>query len=57
MKANQILKWIFLLSIVGMAMNGILYSNTGERGVFIGIISAAVLGVVSGIGILITRKR
>lgn len=54
---NQILKWVFLLSVVSIITNGLVYSNTGEIGVLIGVIFTGVLAVTSGIGALITRKR
>lgn len=55
--ANQVLKWIFLLCVATIVANGLLYMGTGNQKLLISLYSAAGLGVLSGIGWLVKRKK
>ncbi|CAH8718813.1 hypothetical protein M5W83_23335 [Paenibacillus thiaminolyticus] len=55
--AKQVLKWICLLSVASIIVNGLLFMGTGSQKVLISLCSAVGLGIVSGIGLLATRKK
>ncbi|MCM3338330.1 hypothetical protein M3650_06680 [Paenibacillus sp. MER TA 81-3] len=48
MTAHQIMKWILILSIASIIMNGFLYANIGDTEILIGIYCAIGLGVLGG---------
>jgi hypothetical protein len=55
--ANQVLKWICMLCAASIIVNGLLFMGTGSQKVLISLCSAVGLGIVSGIGLLVTRKK
>lgn len=57
MTAHQIMKWIFLICMASIFMNGFLYANIGEPGILIGIFCTIGLGVLSGLGAFMTRNK
>lgn len=56
MRKHQIMKWVFYLCLVSMFINGTLYMATKSSDSLISLLSAAGLGLIMGIGALITRK-
>lgn len=56
MLKHQIMKWIFYLCIVSLLVNGIIYAATKSNETLINLIFATVIGLIMGIGTLITRK-
>lgn len=55
--ANQVLKWLCLLCAATIFVNGLLFMGTGSHRVLISLYSAAGIGVLSGIGLLVMRKK
>ncbi|WGU93958.1 hypothetical protein QJQ58_26210 [Paenibacillus dendritiformis] len=55
--ANQVLKWLCILCAATIIVNGLLFMGTGSHKVLISLYSAAGIGVLSGIGLLVTRKK
>ncbi|WP_164515019.1 hypothetical protein [Paenibacillus lentus] len=56
MRKHQIMKWIFYLCLVSIFINGTIYMATKSGDSLISLLSAAGLGVIMGIGALLTRK-
>lgn len=54
---TQVLKWLCLLCLASIIVNGLLFMGTGSHKVLISLYSAAGLGVLSGIGLIVTRKK
>lgn len=57
MTTHQIMKWIFILCVTTLIVNGSLYLKIEKEQLMYSIYSAVGLGVVTGIGMLITRKK
>ncbi|MCE5168863.1 hypothetical protein LQV63_06030 [Paenibacillus profundus] len=57
MTTHQIMKWILILSIASIIMNGFLYANIGDTEILIGIYCAIGLGVLGGLGTFMTRNK
>ncbi|RAL25789.1 hypothetical protein [Thermoflavimicrobium daqui] len=53
----QICKWLFLLSIFSLLFNGVLYLTLEDKNLIFSFIGAIGIGIISGIGALITRKN
>ncbi|MNJ77843.1 hypothetical protein D3C77_754430 [compost metagenome] len=56
MLKHQIMKWIFYLCVVSLLLNGMIYMMSKSSEVLFSLCSAAVLGLIMGIGALLTRK-
>lgn len=56
MRKHQIMKWIFFLCLVSLLVNGVIYMASKSNDVLISLFSAAGLGLIMGIGALMTRK-
>ncbi|MFF2480896.1 hypothetical protein [Paenibacillus sp. NPDC058071] len=54
---NKILKWVLLLCVVSLVLNGLLYWGTGNREVLINTYGAAGIGILSAIWLLFVRKE
>ncbi|MFC5406514.1 hypothetical protein [Cohnella soli] len=54
---NRVLNWVLLLCVVSFALNGLLYWTMGKKDVLINLYGAVGLGILTGIGILVTRKK
>ncbi|WP_186438374.1 hypothetical protein [Cohnella terricola] len=54
---NRVLKWVIVLCVVSLAVNGLRYWGTGKWETLINIYGASGLGVLSAIGLLYTRKK
>lgn len=55
--ANQVLKWLCLICVATIIVNGLLYMGTGNEKVLISLFCGAGLGGLSAIGLLVTRKK
>ncbi|WP_157128093.1 hypothetical protein [Brevibacillus parabrevis] len=54
---KQVVKWTFLLCVVSLTLNGLLYWGTGDREVLINTYGAAGLGILSAFGLLFLRNK
>lgn len=54
---NRVLQWILFLCAVSFVLNIIIYGMTGQRDWLANLLGAVVLGMVSAIGLLVTRRR
>ncbi|SDE90870.1 PEP-CTERM protein-sorting domain-containing protein [Fontibacillus panacisegetis] len=57
MSTYQIMKWIFLLCVVTLFLNGFLYVGIRKPELLYSLVSAAGLGLITGITALLTRKK
>ncbi|WP_157277751.1 hypothetical protein [Paenibacillus taiwanensis] len=55
-KSKQVLKWTFMISVIAMLIDGVLYSMSGAKGTLVALGVAIVLSVVSGLGLIVNRK-
>jgi hypothetical protein len=53
---NQVLKWVFLLCVASLILNGLLYWVSGSRDVLTSTYGTAALGAMSAIGLLFARS-
>jgi hypothetical protein len=51
------MKWVFIICICSLIVNGIIYFNTGNGAQLLSIFGALGLGVIAGITMLKTRKK
>jgi len=56
MKKHLVMKWIFYICIASFLVNGMIYLATKSNDSLISLLSATALGLVMGIGALLTRK-
>jgi len=54
---NRVLKWVIVLCVVSLGVNGLLYWGTGNWETLLNLYGAAGLGVLTAIGLLFTRKK
>ncbi|MDR0270458.1 hypothetical protein [Paenibacillus sp.] len=57
MSLYEIMKWVFIICICSLIVNGIIYFNTGNGAQLLSIFGALGLGVIAGITMLKTRKK
>lgn len=55
-RKHQIMKWILYLCLVSLLINGTIYMASKSNDSLISLLSAAGLGLIMGIGALMTRK-
>ncbi|GAA0135061.1 hypothetical protein YSY43_19010 [Paenibacillus sp. YSY-4.3] len=56
MRKHQVLKWIFYICVASFLLNGMIYLATKSNDSLISLLCATGLGLIMGIGALLTRK-
>jgi len=57
MSTHTIMKWLFLLCLATLVINGFLYLGVRKQELLYSLSSAAGLGLIAGIGTLLTKKK
>ncbi|MNW01386.1 hypothetical protein D3C71_1970150 [compost metagenome] len=57
MSTQSVMKWVFLLCLITLFLNGFLYLGLRKSELLISLVSAAGLGLISGIAMLMTRRK
>lgn len=57
MSTYNIMKWLFLLCVATLVINGFLYLGVRKQELLYSLSSAAGLGIITGIGTLLTKKK
>ncbi|WP_148500011.1 LPXTG cell wall anchor domain-containing protein [Paenibacillus ihumii] len=57
MSTHRIMKWILLLCVITLIMNGFLYLGLRKPELLYSLVSAAGLGLISGAAVLLTKKK